>query len=169
MVRLLKSVMKRVNAVCEIVAGIMLAAMTIVIFLQVVCRAFGTGIDWSEELARFLQIALVLLGTSICAHHGSNIAIDTLVQRLSGGWRRALLIAVDCLCICLFIEMARYGLTALRITIRQISPTLGIPLGVVYGFILAGCFLTLMHIFVHLLELVFDYRAFQAREAAPEA
>jgi TRAP-type C4-dicarboxylate transport system permease small subunit len=169
MVRLLKLIMKRVNDVCEIVAGLMLTVMTLAIFLQVVYRAFGSGIDWSEELARFLQIALVLLGTSICAHYGSNIAIDTLIQKVAPAWRRRLLITVDLLSLWLFFEMVRYGLMALQITIRQISPSLGIPLGVVYGAVLAGCFLTFMHIFVHLLELVFDWNAMCAREEAANA
>lgn len=168
MVRILKSIMKFINTICEYLTAVMLVVMTLSILLQVVCRAVGYGFDWTEELARFLQIALVLLGTGICAHYGSNIAIDTVVQLVSVKWRRVMMIAVDVLCLVLFYEMVRYGMFALNITSRQTSPSMRISLGVPYAFILAGCVITFMHIFVHLLELTFDWRAYHDRQLAKE-
>lgn len=67
--------------------GIMVAA----IFLQVVNRTIlKVGLGWTEELARYCMIWMVMLGTEMGLRSGAQIAIDIFVKPFPLIVRRAL-------------------------------------------------------------------------------
>lgn len=60
---------------------VLLAAATIIVFLQVIMRyAFDSSLSWSEESARYLFIWLIYLGISYCAKHDRHIRVDLLMH-----------------------------------------------------------------------------------------
>lgn len=156
MLRILKTFMGLVNRVCEIVTALFLAIMTLSIFFQVACRFFGTGYDFTEELARYLLVAVVILGTGIGVHRGGNIGIETVVNAVSPAWRRRMLLLSDVLCLVLFVQIVRYAWKILPIVKRQSSPSMELPMIYPYSFILAGAVIILLHILVHFLDLTFN-------------
>ncbi len=61
-----------------------LAIMSILVFGNVVLRyAFNSGITWSEEMARFLFIWLILIGAISTLKDNQHLGVDMLVKRLS--------------------------------------------------------------------------------------
>ena len=64
------------------VAGTILAAMTILVFLTVIYRYFLLApISWGEEMARFLFIALSMLGASLAMKDRSHFTITILTAK----------------------------------------------------------------------------------------
>ena len=165
MLRVLKTLMGAVNKMCEIVTALMLLVMTLVILFQVICRFFGTGFDWTEELARYLLICVVMLGTGIGVYRGGNIGIEALINAVSPLWRRILTIVMNLCCLLLFGEMIRYGWKVIKIAGRQTSPSMQLSLAVPYGVIFAAAVIIFMHVLVQLLDQLFTPAAPRPSEA----
>lgn len=77
----------------EAIMVLCLAAMCVMVFGNVVLRhLFDSGINVSEELARFAFIWLTFLGAIVVAREGGHLGVDMLVTRLGPGMRRGALI-----------------------------------------------------------------------------
>lgn len=146
--------MSGVNSLCECVTALMLLVMTATILFQVTCRFFGVGFDFTEELARYLLVAIVLLGTGIGVHRGGNIGIEFLVNALPPLWRRLVAIVMNLCCLLLFAEIIRYGWRVVGIASRQTSPSMRISMVIPYGVIFAGVIIVFLHLAIQLLELL---------------
>lgn len=73
-----------INRLEESIVALLLAAMTIVTFTQVVLRyVFNAGFVWALELTIFLFAWLVLFGMSYGVRVGAHIGVDLLIKRLS--------------------------------------------------------------------------------------
>ena len=68
----------------ETIIALLLAAMTLVTFTQVVLRYFfNSGFVWALELTIFLFAWLVLFGMSYGVRVGAHIGVDLVVKKLS--------------------------------------------------------------------------------------
>ncbi len=72
-----------VNNVEETVISLLLASMTLLVFVEVVMRfGFGQGIMWAQELTLHLSAWMVLFGASYGVKVGSHIGVDAFVKIL---------------------------------------------------------------------------------------
>ena len=56
-------------------------AMSIIIFIQVVCRyVFQNSLTWSEEMARYMFVWLVYFSVSYTARREKHIRIDAAIN-----------------------------------------------------------------------------------------
>ena len=78
----------------------LLAAMTLLTFLQVVLRyAFNTGFVWALEATTYMFGWMVLLGMSYGVKVGSHIGVDVIVKQLPPRGQRIAGIIAGLLCI----------------------------------------------------------------------
>lgn len=78
-----------INRLEEGLLALLLAAMTILTFLQVVLRyVFNTGLVWALEATTYLFAWMVLIGISYGIRAGAHIGIDFVVTALPRGPRR---------------------------------------------------------------------------------
>jgi C4-dicarboxylate transporter DctQ subunit len=90
---------KIINHIEEGFIALLLAAMTIITFSQVVARyLFNTGAVWALELTVFLFAWLVLFGMSYGVRVGAHIGVDLLVKNLSPRIQRVVGIIAILLC-----------------------------------------------------------------------
>ena len=60
------------------------SVQVLVVFSQVIWRfVFNDPFPWSEELARYLQVWIILLTSTVCIQKSKHLAIDYLTHRLS--------------------------------------------------------------------------------------
>jgi len=72
-----------INSIEEGIIAILLASMTLLVFVEVVLRfGFGTGFMWGEELTLHISAWMVLFGVSYGIKVGSHIGVDALVKIL---------------------------------------------------------------------------------------
>lgn len=77
------------NAAEEGIIALLLASMTLLVFVEVVLRfGFGIGMMWAQELTLHLSAWMVLFGVSYGIKVGSHIGVDALVKTLSPKIRR---------------------------------------------------------------------------------
>lgn len=89
-----------VNELEETIIALILGAMTIITFVNVVLRyGFDTGLIWGLEATSLLFAWLVLFGVSYAVKQTANLGVDAVVNMLSPGARRALALFAGVVCI----------------------------------------------------------------------
>lgn len=124
----------------EIVVVSLFAVLTVSVFAQVVARyVFNSPPAWTEELARFCQVWIVLLTSSICVRKGSHLAVDYLGPSLPPAASKALGVATGVLIIAYSAVVTVWGFRLMAVGSLQVSPAMQVNMAVVYAvFPIAG-------------------------------
>ncbi len=119
----------------------LMAAMTLVTFMQVVARyVFNYSFVWALELTGVMFAWLIFTGMSYGVRVGAHIGVDALVKSLPAGTARAVGIVATILCIVyasiVFVggftyvrKMHEIGILMQDIPIEQWIPRVILPLG----------------------------------------
>ena len=62
----------------EILMVILLAALSIVIMIQVIARRFDMGFTWAEEFCKYCFVYSGLLSAGYCIRKGVGLRVDVL-------------------------------------------------------------------------------------------
>ncbi len=109
------------------------AVLTIAVSAQVVARyVFNQPPAWTEELARFCQVWIILLASSICLRKGSHLAVDYLGPALVPAARRVVAVITGCLIAIYSAVVVVSGVRLLLIGLVQTSPAMQLNMGLVY-------------------------------------
>lgn len=101
--------MKILDRLEEMIVITMLAAMTLLTFLQVVLRyVFNGGFTWALEMTTIFFAAMIFIGISYGVRVGAHIGVDALVSKLPAGAKRMTSIAVVILCL-IYAGIVIYG------------------------------------------------------------
>jgi TRAP-type C4-dicarboxylate transport system permease small subunit len=139
----------------EFVCGLLMAAITGVVFLQVISRyVFHHPFDWPEELARFLFVWVALLGAALALRHGAHFSIEALVKRFSKRWQLITALLIHSL-LALFILVVTVKGFELAIRIReQLSSGIEISMTFPYLAVPVSFAVMLKYILVDIFKLI---------------
>ena len=115
-------------------------------FTQVVTRTiFNNPLTWTEELCRYSMVWLAMIGSGVAVKHHSHIAIDILKNILPEKAVR-IIDRLNLVLIVLFaVVLIWFGLGLCAKNMRQITPGLKLPMGVVYGAMPVGGIIMLFY------------------------
>jgi C4-dicarboxylate transporter DctQ subunit len=89
-----------VNELEETVIALILGAMTLITFTNVVLRyGFNTGLTWGLEATSFLFAWLVLFGVSYAVKITANLGVDAVTNMVSPPVRRAMALIAAGICV----------------------------------------------------------------------
>ena len=118
---------------------LIMGIMVINVLWQVFSRfILNSPSSFTDELARYLMIWLGILGAAYVSGKNMHVAIDVLQMRLNESKQRKLRIFIRVLIIlfCLFaLVIGGFRLVYISHILGQHSPTLNIPLSLVYAII----------------------------------
>lgn len=115
---------------CGITAAII---MTVMIFLQVIYRyVLADSLSFSEELARYMFIWSVAMGSALALKTRSHIGVDIVVERLPKSLASPAKIVASALNLLFFALLIWYGSEMVVETMDQESAALSLPMGYVY-------------------------------------
>lgn len=166
MLRQIDRVVLQINRWILIVA---LAAMSVIVFLNVVLRyTTGDSILWSEEVARYLMIWLTYLGIGPVLRLGGHMAIDTLHGAV--GERRALVLRALIIAVMLgfCIVMVVVGIDFVDRTSFQSTPVTDISFSFVAAAIPTGFAFTIWHMLAVARGYVVDKAFEQSADLDPD-
>lgn len=106
-------------------------AMSIIIFIQVVCRyVFQNSLTWSEEMARYMFVWLVYFSVSYTARREKHIRIDAAINLYPKKARPyiEILSEVIVLGFAIFIAVTGYTVFGKIAWSGQMSPAMRIPM-----------------------------------------
>lgn len=134
----------------EALIALLLAAMTVITFMQVVARyVFNYSFVWALELTIFLFGGLIFLGMAYGVRVGVHIGVDALVRLMPPPKARALAIAATVLCMVYaaivlagawtyVAKIHEIGILAQDMPIPQWVPRVVLPLGYALLFLRFG-------------------------------
>ena len=118
----LLQIIRNVN---DAVVVVLFLAMTITVIIQVFFRfVIQSPLRWTEELARYLMIWLVLMASAIAMRNRSHLQVDVLTSALPQKPKRILTAIVDLLTIVFLCIMTYFGFKVVQSTTAQTSPAM---------------------------------------------
>jgi TRAP-type C4-dicarboxylate transport system permease small subunit len=127
---------KIITQILSIILIILMAVMVFDVSWQVFTRfVMQDPSPFTEELAGFLLIWIGLLGSSYALYTKAHLGIDVLTSKLSAARKQFahLLIHLIVILFALFVlVIGGIRLVNITLTLEQISPALGVPMGYVY-------------------------------------
>lgn len=115
------------------VAGILLSIMMLVLVVQVFRRrVLGSSLTFAEELIRFLEIWLVMLGASLCVVDDTHPTVTIFFQLFPEKVRKVVKYLVYILLMAVGVVIIVSGILLIMKNYRQTTPTLRISYAWVY-------------------------------------
>ena len=148
--RLISSVNEFLLSLCELC----MVVMVVIILMQIASRGFvGRSFMWTEEMARYLFIFIVVMGGAVIFGRGSHIMVDLIYVRVGYVGKNALTIFGSLCSVAVACVFVVKGAELARRTMVQTSPSLLIPMGYVYAMFPVAGVVMLANIFMY----TFDY------------
>ena len=134
----------------ELLIVVCMVAMVIMVFGNVVLRyGFNSGIDVSDEMARYSFIWLTYIGAMVAMREKGHLGVDTLVKRLNVGGKKLCLFLSESLmlaCNVLFF-VGTWKMHALQVS--NVSPVVGLSMIWIYGIgYVVGVVMSIMNLHV---------------------
>ena len=125
-----------------------MSLMLVIIFMQIISRyIFGYTFEWSEELARFLFVWVVFIGSALIIGDKGHMAVTLLSGKLNGTIAGTILNLFIKVCSLAFILLLiTQGSKMAKTMMFQTAPALGIPMGIVYAIIPISGLLMLLYL-----------------------
>jgi len=128
-----------------LLGGVVLAAMALAVFVQVLLRyVFTYALDGLDEVPRYLFVWLVMIGAAAAMHRGEHTALDYFRQRLAPRGRALAVIVTNGVGMLLFLSLIKTSFVLVPNSHLQSSAGLGLPLGYVYAAVPVGAALILL-------------------------
>ncbi|MGD8540367.1 MAG: TRAP transporter small permease [Candidatus Aminicenantes bacterium] len=117
----------------ETVIVVLFIVLVSAVFLQVVARyAFNNPPTWTEELARYCQVWIIILASSICIRKGSHLAVDYLSHKFPPFMNRFIQIFIGLLMAVYVAVVTFFGWRLMVVGHYQVSPAMQINMSYIY-------------------------------------
>lgn len=122
-----------VSKVIKVILIILFAAITIVIFMQIVYRyVLLKPIPWAEEVARYLFVWISFLGAGVAVKNKSHVGVEFVINLLPKKTTKMALTFAYLLCAGFTLLMAYHGWTLVLRTAGQVSAAMRMPMSYAY-------------------------------------
>jgi len=126
-------VFKRLENGLETVVVSLFALFLAVIFLQVVMRyVFNASLTWSEELARYLFIWVLMLSVALAIRDNANMRVTFILDVIPWPFKGVVTVVISLLMIAFEAYLAYYGFSLAQKVFFDLSPAMRIPIGLAY-------------------------------------
>jgi len=118
-------------------------------------------IPWAEELARYMMIWILFFGISAAAKKGEHFCVTAFIIFLPQRIQNIISVIRMILMVGFMLFVSRFCIVILKnqMMMGQVTPSLGIPMWIVYSAVIVGCILMMFRYVVHgILELKNGYR-----------
>lgn len=130
---------KAIQKVTYAIAGVSMAFVIILIFINVIYRyILKSGIPWCEELTRFMFIATIFFTLNIMVAHKAALRVDILDNALHGTAKFVLERVLSLLTLVALAVFTLSGIQLVQAGSLSVSPSLRIPMYYVYALLPLG-------------------------------
>ena len=148
-----RNVFQKVQSLFDIAVSICLIVMIGVVFLQTFCRfVIFYSLPWSEELSRYLFVAIIVLGANLAITRKMFVRIEIIDNYLKGGAATGMMMLRKLVAIFVNTVFVYGSYKLMQIGSYQTSPAMGIPMAALYALILIGYLMNVLASIVDLYE-----------------
>lgn len=141
---------------------VFMAILVLVMLTQILSRTFfGYSFKWAEELARILLVWTTFIGASVGFRDGADAAFDMLERKLGGFYKTIHSIIIQLIILAFSLVVMVYGIQLMfqPIVFNQTSPTLKIPMYILYAGVPIGMALIILYSVIRLVECIRQQRS----------
>ena len=140
----------------------LLSMMVLIVFTNVVSRYYlHASLAWSEEVARFMLVWLVFIGSFLAYIHDEHLGLDILVTKFPPNVRKVVAIGTNLLVILALYAVMEGGYLLMRDNFDWLSSAAEIPQGYVYFIVPFTCGLMLLQAVLKTYILLTGEKGFQ--------
>ena len=145
---MLDAILGKVRSVQYRFSFVAMMVMLVTIFAQVITRyGFGYTPEWSEELARYLFVYVVFLGSALIMGESGHLSVEFLPNHFKGTLVGKLLTLLSLVCGYLFVAiLLTQGAKMVQVMTFQESPGLEISMSYIYAVIPVSATLMLLYL-----------------------
>jgi TRAP-type C4-dicarboxylate transport system permease small subunit len=150
---------KKLQKANSVLIGAALLAMIAVVFLQTFCRfVIFRSLTWSEELSRYLFVAIIALGINLATTKHMFVRIEIIDGYLKG--KALLVLNVIRRAVAMYVSLVFVysGYRLIQIGGYQVSPAMAIPMSFLYGIIFLGFVMNALAVAVDIYEEFADVK-----------
>ena len=122
----------------EVLCAVLLSAMTIVIFAQILLRFFGLPLSWTEEAGRYMFIWLIYIGCAAAVKKRKHICVELIDLFLKERGRFVISIISNIIFMIFAGILAYFGVFVIIRVSAQLSPAIRMPMSVPYSSFVVG-------------------------------
>lgn len=122
----------------EVLCAVLLAVMTIAIFLQIVLRLLGLPLSWTEEIGRYMFIWLIYIGCASAIRKRKHISVELLDLFLKERGKFVLNIISNVAFLIFAVILTYYSFSVVQRVSTQLSPAIRMPMSIPYSSVLVG-------------------------------
>lgn len=130
------AVLQKINQFTTKLAELIMFVFAVVLilscFAQICTRLAGVPLPWSEELSRYLAVWLTFIGAAYALRKKSLATVEILYDKLTGSSKKTLYVVISIIVFIFSILLIKYGFDFSMKFMRQTSPAMHIPKGIVY-------------------------------------
>ena len=150
---------KKLQKANSVLIGAALLAMIAVVFLQTFCRfVIFRSLTWSEELSRYLFVAIIALGINLATTKHMFVRIEIIDGYLKG--KALLVLNVIRRVVAMYVSLVFVysGYRLIQIGGYQVSPAMAYPMSFLYGIIFLGFVMNALAVAVDIYEEFADVK-----------
>jgi TRAP-type C4-dicarboxylate transport system permease small subunit len=145
-------VIDKLNRIIILIIVPLFTIMSAVTLIQVLFRyVFKLPLSWTEELARFLFVWVVFLGSAVSVKELAHVGVEYFLDRLSFGKKKVITVIAYSACVVMALILTKAGWDVTRRTFAQLAPSMQIPMAYVYFAYPLGFLLSAINFAYHLL------------------
>jgi TRAP-type C4-dicarboxylate transport system permease small subunit len=157
---LLEEISRRLNQTMKFLAGFLIAAMTILVFLQVIFRYFlDAPLDWSEEMASFAFVWMALLGASVGLKNDDHPRLDIFFQVFPDWAKKLCSLIINLAILFMLVVLFIFGLKLAIAMQMQRTAALGYSISYVYAVLPLSAIIMFIHVLVKSVLLISNPKA----------
>ena len=141
---------------------VLLVCMVLIVFSNVVSRYYlHASLAWSEEVARFMLVWLVFMGSFLAYIHDEHLGLDILVTKFPPLLRKIVGVCTNLLIIFALYAILEGGYLMMLANFDWLSSAAEIPQGYVYFIVPFTCGLMILQAVLKTYYLLADKKEFQ--------
>jgi TRAP-type C4-dicarboxylate transport system permease small subunit len=142
----LQNLSKALNAWVEKALFVLGAVICLILFAQVLFRYAGASLGWSEEISRYLLVAITFLGGTVAYKKASFIGLTGIGHRLGPTFQKIIVVGLQILTLSCFTLIAWFGTAYTFKTWDQRWSSLSLPMSLPFMVIPIGAAIFVVHV-----------------------
>jgi len=144
----MKKVLDVMDKILTAIIAVLLAAIIVLVLIQVAARNMKMSTPWTEEVAKYLLIWLTFLGAPVVFRRNEHLMVDLLYIRYSPKVRWITRLIFDVFIIVFVAYLTYFGieLCSHPSTLKFVSPASGIPRVYIFSALPVGSAIMLVYV-----------------------
>ena len=143
---MLQRLSSAINALVEKMLFVIGAFICLILFAQVISRYAGASLGWSEEVSRYLLVAITFLGGTVAYKRTSFIGLKGFGHSLGPAIQRVIVACLQGLTLACFFLIAWFGTAYTFKTWEQSWSSLPLPMSFPFAVIPMGAVIFIIHV-----------------------